>query len=265
MRPTLLARLCIMSLALVSFSGVAQTPAGPAAKLPAYDVATIRPSNPGRSFHVSVSVNDNLFQAENVTLKDLLQDAFGVQRNLLFGLPTWAESDRFDINAKILDADPKQLRALKPEQWRAMFLALYQDRFGLKWHYETRTLPAYELSLTKDGPKFAPSAPHTGSDGTSRHNTDLTITNMPMLALVQALSPEVERPIVDKTGLTANYDMHLRWTREGAANAAAAGSDLDAPPALFTALQEQLGLKLQAAKDPVQVVVIDSLTPPTAN
>lgn len=240
----------------------AQTAAAPA-KLPSYDVSTVRPNTAGGG-HVSISTNNDIFHAENVSFKDLLQDAFGIQRNLIFGIPAWAESARYDINAKVLDAEPHQLYLLTPEQRRDMYLGLYESRFGLKWHYETRIMPDYELVVAKDGPKFKPAAPNKGSDGVSQHNTDLTMTNMPMLGLVQNLSREVERPVVDKTGLTGKYDLHLKWSRQDSAAASDAGNP-DAPPPIFTALQEQLGLKLQPGKDPVQVVVIDSLTPPTAN
>lgn len=242
------------------------TPAAsqPPEKLPTYDVSTIRPNTSG-SDNVSVSTRPATLQAENVPLKDLLRQAFGVPRNLIFGLPAWAESARFDVNAKVVDPDLARLKKLTPEQRRAMLQALYQDRLSLKWHYETRVMPTYDLLLTRDGPKFKAFAGKEGNSGTSMNNTDLTATAVPLSALTDILSIEAERPVVDKTGLTGKYDFHLKWTREEAAASTDAGKDTNAPPPLFTALQEQLGLRLQPGKDPVQVLVIDQLKPPTEN
>lgn len=233
-------------------------------KLPTYDVSTIRPNTSG-SDNVSVNTRPATLQAENVPVKDLLRQAFGVPRDLIFGIPAWAENARFDVNAKIVDPDLPSLKKLTPEQRRTMLQALYEDRFSLKWHYETRVMPTFELLLTRDGPKFKPFAGREGNNRVSMNNTDLTATAVPLSALTDILSAEVERPVVDKTGLTGKYDFHLKWTREQVAASADAGKDTDAAPPLFTALQEQLGLKLQPGKDPVQVLVIDQLKPPTEN
>ena len=260
-QPALTLAACLLTLSLPHTHS--QTTSAPPGKLPTYDVASIRPNNTG-SHHVHISDHDEVFQAENASVKDLLEEAFDIQRNLIFGLPAWTAGKHFDIDAKVLDADPKQLGQLTPEQRRQMFLTLYTGRFGLKWHYENRTVPTYELTVTKDGPKLQHSPDPNGRDGTSMQNTDLTVTNEPLTALAQELSRDLERPVVDKTGLTGKYDLHLKWSRQDAP-AADAGQDPDAPPPLFTALEEQLGLKLLPGKDPVKVIVIDSLTPPTAN
>lgn len=261
---------CLAIIMLFSASGnrevYAQQPSPPSTSSgpPSYDVATIRP-NTTASGNTSVNTRRTTLQATNVTLRDLLQDAFSVRRSMIFGLPGWAENTRYDINAKVLDADPAQLKDLTPEQRRHMVRTLFEDRFNLKWHYETRILQDYELVLMKGGPKFQQSAPGSQHSGSSMHNYDLTVTSQPLSTLTDILSQVLNRPVVDQTGLTGNYDFHIKWTPDQVAASADAGQGSDAPPPLFTALQEQLGLKLQAGKDPIQVLIVDSISMPTAN
>jgi uncharacterized protein (TIGR03435 family) len=256
-------RLYLLLLASSARSGAqAATTVPPPAKTPAYDVATIKPSKPG-SDNVDVWTRPATLITHNVPFRDLLQDAFHVRKQLVFGLPAWAESARYDIEAKVVEPDMAQLKALTPDQRRAMIRMLLEDRFGLKWHFETRVMSDYELVVGKDGPKFKPSAGDSQHNGTSMNNTDLTVTNVPLSQFTDILSAELEKPVVDKTGLTAHYDFHLRWTRDEAAASSDKGTDTGAPPPLFTALQEQLGLKLQSGKDPVQVLVVDEIKPPS--
>lgn len=260
--------LLLMSLlaALEPANATAQTTASSATSsvLPSYDVATIRPNTSG-SGDTSVNTRRTTLQATNVSLRDLLQDAFAVRRSMIFGLPGWAEGAYYDINAKVLDADPVQLKDLTPEQRRVMLRTLCEDRFALRWHYETRVLPDYELVVAKGGAKFQQSAPGGQHSGTSMQNYDLTVTAVPLSNFTDILSQVLNRPVVDQTGLSGNYDFHLKWTPDQTAGAADAGQSTDAPPPLFTALQEQLGLKLQMGKDPIQVLVIDSISMPSPN
>ena len=255
-----LARLASLLVFPVCLGTRAQT----AEKLPTYDVATIRPST-SDSGNSSVWTHDASLTVEHVSLKALIQHAVGIPQNMIFGLPGWAESARFDINAKVIDPDMAQLGKLTPARRRAMLLALFEDRFGLKWHHETRVEPTYDLVVGKDRSRLVPTAEKGDNDSTNMNNTDLTAKDVRISALTDILTVEVGRPVVDKTGLAGRYDFHLKWTRETGPDAAEAGKDTDAPPPLFTALQEQLGLKLQAGKDPVQVVVIDRIEAPSAN
>ncbi len=248
----------------VSPQTAATSPAGASTRLPSYDVATVKPNTSG-SGNTSVWTHDVTLQAENVRVRDLLVEAFGVRRNLIFGLPAWAETARFDINAKIVDPDPAQLKKLTLDQRRAMLRSLLEDRFGLQWHFATREMPTYDLVVAKGGPKLKQSVGNSDHTGTHMNNTDLTVTNEPLSGLADLLSDQLERPVVDHTGLTAKFDFHLRWTREEDASHGEAGKDTDDAPPLFNALQDQLGLKLQPGKDPVQTLVVDRLAPPTAD
>ena len=126
-----------------------------------------------------------MFRAQNVTLKHLLVNAYGIREGLMFGLPGWAASLRFDINAKVTDPDLKTLHSLSKEQRQAMIAAILVDRFHLKLHTESKTLPVYELVVAKDGPKLTASAvppPDAANPDPfgkmDVHNTDMTATGV---------------------------------------------------------------------------------------
>ncbi len=230
--------------------------APPAVKLPGYDVVSIKPNRSG-SGHVGVHTRDSTYQAENVSLKNLLLNAYNLKEAQLVDLPPWGESERFDINAKVLDPDMTVLNDLSEQQRGSMLQAMLADRFGLKSHMGTAILPVYELVLLKGGPRFKP-AQNTGRT-VKVHNTELTATGVPLATLVDELSSELGRVVVDKTGLTGNFDITLKWSKDDAA-----ATDTS-PPTLLTALQEQLGLKLVPSKAPIPTFVIDHVEMPSEN
>ena len=260
----------LLSLALVASLGyctnsIAQQPAP---TLPAYDVVVIKLNN-SLSRHMSMDIDEDMLRAENVSLKVLLVNAYGIREGLMFGLPGWANSSRFDVTAKVADTDLKAFRSLSREQRQAMLAALLVDRFHLKMHTEIKTLPVYELVVAKGGPKLTATVvppPDTknpdplGLGNLDVHGTDLTATGVTLSDLAGNLAFPLDRTVLNKTGLTGRYDFQLRWTADGASAGAT-----DAPPDLFTAIQEQLGLKLQAAKGPVTTLVVDHVEQPTAN
>jgi uncharacterized protein (TIGR03435 family) len=237
-----------------------------------YDAVTIRPNKSGGG--TSFSTRDDSFLATNMSIKQMLIYAYGVRDGLISGLPGWAESARFDIHAKILEYDPKI--SLPRQERRAMLGVVLIERFHLKVHTEIKQLPVYELIVGKDGPKFKASAPggpvdpehpnaapNRGGTGTnSDHgNAVLTANAVPMSTLATDLSEQLDRTVIDKTGLKGEYDFQLRWTGE---NVPQPLPD-DAPPLLFTAIQEQLGLRLQPGKGPVETLVVDRVERPTEN
>jgi uncharacterized protein (TIGR03435 family) len=260
----------LLSLTLIAFLTYCQT--GSAQQLsppqPAYDAVTVK-VNDSLAQNNSTTMDDTMFRAQNVTLKHLLVNAYGIREGLMFGLPGWAASLRFDINAKVTDPDLKTLHSLSKEQRQAMIAAILVDRFHLKLHTESKTLPVYELVVAKDGPKLTASAvppPDAANPDPfgkmDVHNTDMTATGVTLSQLAGNLSFPLDRTVLDKTGLMGRYDFRLRWTADTvAANSAAA----DAPPSLFMAIQEQLGLKLQPANGPVETLVIDHVEQPSEN
>lgn len=258
--------LVAISVVLLAATAFAQGTTNTSPSLPVYDAATIRLNNSGTG-DSDVWVELTTFRTKNVALKELLQMAFNVRRSQISGIPDWAEKARFDINAKITDPDIPALKKLTSDQQRLILQRFFAEKFALKWHRESRSLPVYELVVVKGGPKFD-EGPHctADSDSTSQSNTDLTAKCVRMRTFSDLLSNQMDRPVVDKTGLAAHYDFHLRWSRDEAkAEAASNGSDADTPPSLFTALEEQLGLKLVAGKDPVDTLVVDSIDKPAEN
>lgn len=230
---------------------------------------------------MSIRYTDAGFVATNVQLTILLNNAYNIRPDLMSGLPGWANSTRFDITAKVSDPDVTALKNLTREQREAMLLALLTDRFKLKAHIETKTLPVYDLVIAKGGSKLKENTAlaDQSTPGTGPHNmkpgtmvmsdTKLTGFATPTSALASTLAYQVGRNIIDKTGLTGRYDFTLNWSPENRApvvggNLADKGSDTDAPD-LFTALQEQLGLRLESSKGPVDTLVIDHVEFPTAN
>jgi uncharacterized protein (TIGR03435 family) len=238
-----------------------------AAPLPVYDAAVIKVNNSmARGTHTDI--NDATFQATNVTLKHLLVNAFGIREGQIFGLPGWADSIRWDVNAKVTDPDMKVLQNLSREQRQQMLAALLVERFHLKTHIELKTLPVYELVVAKNGPKLqvskvSPDA--TGPGDMDVHNTDMTATGVRMTDFAANISYPLDRTVIDKTGLTGRYDFRLQWTPDNLANNGADSGGADAPPTIFTAIEEQLGLKLQPGKGPVSTLVIDHVEQPTEN
>lgn len=154
---------------------------------------------------------------------------------------------------------------------------LLADRFHLKVHTEIKTLPVYDLVLTKDGPKFKPAPPlpddpnHPTPPGKHRNTTwqinngDLSATSITMNAFADTLADQVNRTVIDKTGLTDAYDLKFKWTPDEDADNPTDNGAADHAPNFFTALQEQLGLKLLPAKGPVTTLVVDHAEKPTPN
>jgi uncharacterized protein (TIGR03435 family) len=250
------------------------TTTDPVAVPTAYDVVAIKPNKSG-SGSMRISTRDANYLGTNVSLLQLLANAYGIRDGLITGLPGWAESARFDINAKIVDPDPAAVKNLTRDQRGALMIALLTDRFGLKAHKEIKTLPIYELVIAKERPRFKevapappqdPAVPRTpnspGSMTTSR--TELTGNAIPIASLISSLSNQLDRNVIDKTGLAGKYNLHLKWAPDQPASDSAASAEEPAPP-LFTAIQEQLGLKLQPAKGPVEALVVDHVEQPTEN
>ena len=212
---------------------------------PAYDVVSIKPNKSG-SGSLDIETRNDTYSATNISLKKLLENAYDIKEDLISGVSGPVASARFDIEAKIVEPDPDALKKLSAKQRGAMLLPFLLERFQLKAHTETKTLPVYELVLIKGGPKFKQSAgDSTGNRGTSIHNRELTAHDIPMASLASTLEGQVHRTVIDKTGLKGSYDLTLKWSPDD-------GSDqqTDSAPSIVTALQEQLGLNSNRQKVP---------------
>ena len=257
----------LLATTLISADAQTTQTAQPAAP-PAFDVASIRPHTPlpHERSHIYSSSNDGNFRTMNVSLKALIQYAFDMPESRIIDAPAWTSSQPFDIEAKSDDAVAQRLHDLPSDQAKPIKLVMIQsllaDRFGLKTHREQRQLPIYELVAAKTGSKLTP----TKSDGlTINHGPDhFNGQGITLPLIAQELSRDAGRVIIDKSGITGRFDIDLRWQPDDAPPVRLNGEETSLP-SLFTALQEQLGLHLEAAKGPVEVLVIDDVHPPSSN
>lgn len=227
---------------------------------PRFEVASIRP-HPGVVTVSSNNINGATYRGVAITLIDVVEDAYGVPYNQVTGGPGWASSDRFDVEAKA-GGDA----ALSWDRARPMLQTLLAQRFKLKVHREAKEVPAFDLVVAKGGPKFKENTdPNVQRPGTVTYGDasgmHVRATKAALARLIPQLSINLDRrPVVDKTGLGGAYDFMLDWARDN--SPAAADGSL---PTLFTALQEQLGLKLEPSRTVLDMLVIDSAEKPTEN
>ena len=224
--------------------------------------------------------------AENATVAELIKLAYNVgSDDQLQKGPDWTNSERFDIDAKLADAEAVALQKLAPaerfDQYRLMVQSLLADRFKLKVSTREKVLPVFAMVVAKDGPKL------TATESGTRHmpwlwggsRGDLMGERVDGVSLPAGFPADADaggRVVVDETGLKGNYDFTLNWTPMGSASGASAESNANAQgaaghgpdatgPSLLTALTEQLGLRLEPRKAPVEVLVIDHVERPSEN
>ena len=226
---------------------------GSAARDFSYDAVTIKLDDSGKVFWKNTPDG---FLASGTLVTNLIQTAYGLtMQDQVVGLPGWANSERLEVQAK-MDADTAAALAKLPpeEQWeqrKKMLRSLLAERFALKVHHTTKQLPIYVLTVASGGSKLKKSATDTGGSGMySNGKIEVRATSIESLAM--NLSHTVGRIIVDKTELAGGYDFTLEWAPEGAAPD-------DPRPSVFTALEEQLGLKLKSTQGPVDAIVVDSM------
>jgi len=247
----------------------------PTIKIPRFEIISVKPSKDNLT---RVQFTPDGMRGTSVTVRFLLFEGFGgINQNQVSGEPSWSSSEGFDIEAKVDEADVPTLAKMSFEQRRTMFQQILTDRFKLATHHETRELPVYQLVIGKNGSRLKESAPGDPASGTPQRRGmmfsrgKVTATGASVSMLIAPLSRQLGRTIVDKTGLTGSYDFTLEWTPDNAAPPPAGGSPPEAAapdqsaPDIFTAIQEQLGLKLESTKGPVDVIVIDHIEKPSAN
>jgi uncharacterized protein (TIGR03435 family) len=227
---------------------------------PVFEVATIKhsqPNDPSDGFHTR---GRHLF-IENQTVNKLIAFAYGMNGKQISGGPAWLGTDRFDIDGV---PDAEGTPSLKQEQ--GMVKKLLAERFKLTIHQEKRELSVYAITVGKGGPKLTESVGELigmPSQDADQHGTelDMRFKNMSMADFGFCMQFFLDRPIVDQTGLAGKYDFNLRWSFDEAE----ASGNPNAAPGLFTAIQEQDGLKLEAVKAQADVIVIDKVERPSAN
>lgn len=253
----------------------------PSIKIPQFDVISLKDNK--ESNRTGVQFTPDGMRGTAVTVQFLLYEGLGgINQSQVIGEPSWSTTDGFDIQAKVAPADVPTLAKMTFEQRRTMFQQILTDRFKMAVHHETRELPIYVLTVAKSGSKLKPSAPDDPAATTPRRRGmmgrpgGITATDMQLSMLIPMLARQLGRPIIDKTGLTGNYDYTLDYTNDRGTLPPPAGGAPAAPPSappppeqsgpdIFTAMQEQLGLKLESSKGPVDVIIIDHIERPSEN
>jgi uncharacterized protein (TIGR03435 family) len=234
-----------------------------------FEVATIKPSAPGQTGR-SLGWDHRHFASHFTTFSQMMQFAYNVQEKQIINEPAWFDTETFDIEAQAETGEPTV------QEWHIMMQRLLAERLGLTLHHENRVLPAYVLEVAKSGPKFSESsAPdpsikdflpgvrimrgqHMYMRVMAFHGT------MPELA-AELQRVEMDRPVIDKTGLTGHYNFKLTATSIKPFFANDTPDPENPQPELFTAIREQLGLQLVPAKTAVDCLVLDHISKPVVD
>jgi len=217
---------------------------------PRIEVASVKLSHKDPS-HWGITTGHGRILADNVTMKHCIMSAWSVGPNEIVGGPEWLDTERFEIEA----------RADQPVNDDAVLQVLLQgilaDRFRLSLHHDTRPMEAYVLEVAKNGPKLEKTT--GGESADTAGNGRIDSKNASMKHFAEVLSRQMDLPVVNRTGLDGVFNLKLQWTPEYARQ------PNDSGPSVYTAIQEQLGLRLRAEKTPIDVLVIDHLEKPTEN
>ena len=273
--------------------GQTAAPADPNANL-TFEVASVKPNKSGENFIRFQNQPGGRFNINNAPLREIIRFAYQLQNFQIVGAPDWIASDRFDVVAKAEgDIPPTPPGSVGPMQ--IMVRNLLAERFGLKVRNESREMPRYDLVLARPDGRLGPQLSQSTTDcqaifAAARRGGGppplpapgerpqcgmrigpgvLAAGAFPLSQLATALSPMVQRVVIDRTGLTGNFDAELKWTPDQLPQGPAPPGAPPLPPidpngpSIFTALQEQLGLKLESTRGPVDVLVIDSVSQPT--
>lgn len=240
----------------------------PAGATPVFEVATIKPSDTSAPHGTFIRHRGRNIIAYNLSLTELIRYAYGLQEKQIASGPPSLLATHFDIDGvPDIDGHPNV------QQTRSMFQNLLISRFNLAFHYEPRNLSVYAIQVAKGGPKLTPTPRKAGD------STEFTFTCQAVLTVRNYSVPDIARgiqdvfldkPVVDQTRLSGRYDFDLKWTPDDSQTycptaAAHSRDDPKAPPGLYTAIKEQLGLKIVTTRAPVQVMVIDHIAEPSAN
>jgi uncharacterized protein (TIGR03435 family) len=254
----------LFGLALSAPAQIGAPPVQAESKGPAYEVVSVKPGQPNCG-GMSISIPPGRFSARCITVWGLMYNAYAVRsfHDYPPGLPGWGDSAKFDIEAKMSDDSVAAEKDLSPKEreevGKQMLQALLADRFKLRVHYESRIQAIDQLVVAKGGPKLKQWPAGDKPRGISWGDNRIRVQGEGMDRLAFCLSDVLGRTVVDKTGLSGNFDIDLKWTPDDQQ------AKPDAGPTLVTAIEEQLGLKLDSAKGPVDSLVVDHLEKPSDN
>ena len=242
---------------------LAQTPR------PAFDVASIKQNTSQSNRFTFAAQEGGRLTVVGNEISNVITNAYGISDYQLIGVPDWVYSDRYDIEAKGPATSGRK-------QMMLMLQTLLADRFAMRAHFETRDSPAYVLTVAKGGPKLRVlgsenCVPFDGTKPDPRavpnvcgndlvHGTVWSATHISMPDAIATLAIVMRRPVVDQTGIKGTFDVRLQWSDDLAPQ-----DNPDAPPSIYVALRETLGLELKPGRGPVEVLVIDHIERPTGN
>jgi uncharacterized protein (TIGR03435 family) len=246
---------CLLLLRTIAPASIQAQPAAPGLAPRSFDVASVKLNRTGGESRRAGTSPGGTFTARNVTLKLLISRAYGVAEAQIEGGPGWIDTETYDVDAKA-----QTPRRMSREEVRPCLQALLAERFQLAIHNRSKQGEVFSLVTAKNGPRLKEhSGPGDAGISVSSDSGMATITgtNTTMMRLAEYLGAQAERPVIDNTGLKGEYDFRVEWaTRE------TSGSPR---PWMFTALQEQLGLKLNATRGIIKMIVVDRAERPLAN
>lgn len=227
---------------------------------PDWDVVTVHPSDSARST-TTFDVRGRHVIVGNRTVETLLRLAYGVQDSQIVNSPDWTRTEHFDA-----DGVPNVEGQPSLKQFQTLLRKLLVERFGLVTHTEKRELAVYVITVDKGGVRMTPSKrsadqPQSDSDHQSAGQKSIEMWNTTMDGFATELLLNTDRPVINETGLTGRYDLALKWTFDETQ----APTDGTAAPSLFTAIREQMGLRLEQVKRMTDVLVIDRVQRPGEN
>ena len=273
-----------LAMPLPTLPEAATTSADPNPKLTEYDVASVKENKSGTR-NMRITNTPDGFNCSNISLRNLIGIAYHIRQDLISGGPGWVDSAGFDIQAKVAAEDVAAYKRLSWQQRNVPLQKLLAERFHLTIQKETKVLPMYDLVVAKSGSKLKPLPPVAASPATDaaalldRGKDTPTAKRRGMIPfgpgmfnaqgislteLANNLSSIVQHTVADKTGLTGEYDIDLKWASEEPAMAGS-NTGADRGVSIFTAVQEQLGLKLQSTKGPIETLVIEHAKFPSQN
>jgi uncharacterized protein (TIGR03435 family) len=226
---------------------------------PDWEVVSVKAADPDDHYDF-FNIKGRHVVIRNESVLDILRTAYGMQKSQFVGLPDWVKTERYNV-----DGVPDAAGMPDADQMHALMRKLLAERFGLKAHHEQREMDVYALTVAKGGPrmepsKSAPDAMPGNAGGQDNGRQTRKYWNVSMANFAPMLQFNVDRPVVDQTGIQGRYDFTMKWTVDQER-----ATEPDAPPVLFTAIQEQIGLKLEPTKAPADVLVVDAIERPTAN
>jgi uncharacterized protein (TIGR03435 family) len=233
---------------------------------PTFQVASVKANAHSGFSPTTMRMTGNRFSATGMPLRPLIMQVYNLRDFQIAGGPGWINTDQWDFEAVADDGISLHLvdleRPDRPTAGSLMVQSLIENRFEFKFHRETRELPVYELTVAKNGLKFKLSA-DTGPGTRRVGRGEIQIEAQPFATFAYLLARQLDRALTDKTGLSGLYDIKLQWSTELTAGGDPVRSS--DRPSISTALQEQLGLKLESSKGPVEMLVIDSVQKPSEN